>query len=345
MLEQDIRTKALELGYEDCGIVRFEALAEYREKLDERIAKLPSNGMAFEFLKGYENPANSLPGMKSLVVAIIPCFQFDLPPELDGVVGKTYLFDNRQDEQAPFFQKRMEFSTFLENLGLKCISRSGHGIPAPARWAAYKAGLGLIRRNNFFYTANGSYNFIELFAIDRDLELIRDIGLDSCPPNCNLCMKCCPTGSLKAPYTMSMVECVSFQTSLAANFGLGIPSAELAPLIGNWLYGCDACQDICPFNRGKAKGGTAFPGVTALLPSLRPEHIMEMTPEKMEETLAAKFWYIKKENLWKWKVNALTVLMNRYTPSLANAIRRGRTDPEEQVRRYAEFVCGNLGLS
>ena len=58
-------------------------------------------------------------------------------------------------------------ATFLESLGLKCMLGGAHGIPAPARWAAYQAGLGIIRRNNFFYTEKGSYIRIEMLAVDR----------------------------------------------------------------------------------------------------------------------------------------------------------------------------------
>lgn len=345
MLERDIRKKALELGYEDCGIVRFTDLAGYREKLEERIAAIPMGGQAFERLKGYENPAAALPGMKSLVVAIIPFYRFVFPAELEGRIGKAYLFDNRQDPQAPYFQRRQEFAAYLEARGLKCLSGTGFGIPAPARWAAFKAGLGLIRRNNFFYTAKGSFNYIELFAIDRELELVRETPLEECPANCAQCVKSCPTQSLKGPYTMSMIECVSFQTNLAANRGMGIPSPEMAAGIGDWLYGCDACQDACPFNRGKWSGGEAFPGVAELLPSLRPERIMGMTEGEIASAFAEKFWYIQRENLWKWKVNALTVMANRYTPAYDEAIRRGLDAPEEQVRQYARVVCDKLGPS
>ncbi|MCX5805673.1 MAG: hypothetical protein NT010_06345 [Proteobacteria bacterium] len=62
------------------------------------------------------------------------------------------------------------------------------------------------------------------------------------------------THTLAAPYTMSMIGCVSFQTNLSTNMGMGVPSPEMTKQIGGRLYGCDACQDICPFNQGRWTG-------------------------------------------------------------------------------------------
>jgi epoxyqueuosine reductase len=213
-----------------------------------------------------------------------------VPAEFDGVYGKAYMFDCRTDENAPFFRIHKEFSAFLESLGLKCTAGSGFGIAAPARWAAYQAGLGIIRQNNFFYTENGSYNHIEMFAVDRELELIRDVKLKGCPQHCDKCIEACPTHTLCAPYTMSMIECVSFQTNLSTNMGMGVPSPEMTEQIGGRLYGCDVCQDTCLFNKGKWIGGEEFPGLDALAPSMRPENIMEMGYDEIGRTLAPKYW-------------------------------------------------------
>jgi epoxyqueuosine reductase len=268
-----------------------------------------------------------------------------VPGEFDGVYGKAYMFDSRTDENAPFFRIRREFSTFLESLGLKCMLGGDHGIAAPARWAAYQAGLGIIRQNNFFYTKNGSYNRIEMFAVDRELELIRDVKLKECSKKCGKCVEACPTHTLCAPYTMSMIECVSFQTNLSANMGMGVPSPEMTEQIGGRLYGCDACQDVCPFNKGKWTGGEEFPGLDALAPSMRPENIMGMSYDEIGRTLAPKYWYIKPENLWKWKLSALTAMMNGYTEKYEAPIKLGLEDPNENVREFSRRVCSKLRIS
>ncbi len=343
-MENKIREKALGLGYEDCGIIKVGALAGYGEKLEERIARIPMGEKIYGRFRGYADPTADNPEIRSIVVAIIPTHRYNVPAEFDGVYGKAYMFDSRTDEGAPFFNIRKEFSAFLENLGLKCMLGDVHGI-APARWAAYQAGLGIIRQNNFFYTGNGSYNYIEMFAIDRELELVRDVKLKNCPENCGKCMKACPTHALCAPYTMSMIGCASFQTNLSANMGMGVPSAETTKQIGGRLYGCDACQDACPFNEGKWTGGEEFPGLGALAPSMRPEGIMEMSYDEIGRTLAPKYWYIRAENLWKWKLNALTVMMNGYSDKYEAPIKLGLVDPNESVRDFSRGVCSKLGIA
>jgi epoxyqueuosine reductase len=345
IMENKVREEALKLGYEDCGIVRVGALAGYREKLEERISRIPTGEKIYGRYRSYADPSADNPKIKSIIVAIVPTYRYNVPGEFNGVYGKAYMFDSRTDERAPFFSIRREFSTFLQSLGLTCTLGSSFGIPAPARWAAYQAGLGIIRQNNFFYTQNGSYNYIEMFAVDRELELIREVKLKGCSKDCNKCIGACPTHTLNAPYTMSMIGCASFQTSISANTGMAVPSPEMAEQIGCWLYGCDVCQDVCPFNKAKWTGGEDFPGLKALASSMRPERIMEMSYDEIGRTLAPKYWYIKPENFWKWKLNALTVMMNGYSEKYKAPIKLGLEDPNETVRDFTRGICSKLGIS
>jgi epoxyqueuosine reductase len=344
-IENKIREKALELGYEDCGIVKVGALAGYREKLEERISLIPMGEKIYGTFRGYADPSAGNPEIRSIVVAIEPIRRYNVPDEFGGVYGKAYMFDSRTDEKAPFFRIQKEFSAFLESLGIKCMLGGGFGVAAPARWAAYQAGLGLIRRNNFFYTNNGSYNRIEMLAVDRELELIRHVKVKDCPKNCRKCIEACPTRTLSAPYIMSMIGCVSFQTNLSANMGMGVPSPQMTEQIGGRLYGCDACQDVCPLNKDKWTGGEEFPGLEPLAPSMRPENIMEMSYDEIGRTLAPKYWYIKPENLWKWKLNALTAMMNSYSEKYEAPIKLGLEDSSEKVRDFSHNVCSKLGIS
>jgi epoxyqueuosine reductase len=119
-MENKIREKALELGYEDCGIIKVGALVGYREKLEERISRIPMGEKIYGRLRGYADPSADNPDIKSIIVAIIPLYRYNLPGEFDGVYGKTYMFDSRTDEKAPFFRIRKEVVAYLEGLGLTC---------------------------------------------------------------------------------------------------------------------------------------------------------------------------------------------------------------------------------
>ncbi len=142
-----------------------------------------------------------------------------------------------------------------------------------------------------------------------------------------------------------MIGCASFQSSVSANLGMGVPSLEMTEQIGCWLYGCDACQDVCPFNKNKWKGGEDFPALEALAPSMRPENIMKMSYDEIGRTLGPKYWYVKTENLWKWKLNALTVMMNGYSENYEAPIKLGLEDPNETVRDFTRRLCSKLGIS
>jgi epoxyqueuosine reductase len=136
IMENKIREKALELGYEDCGIIKVSALAGYREKLEERISRIPMGEKIYGTFRSFADPAVGNPAIKSIIVATVPYYRYNVPGEFNGVYGKLHMFDSRTDENAPFFKIRMEFAMFLESLGLKCMLGGDHGIAAPARWAA-----------------------------------------------------------------------------------------------------------------------------------------------------------------------------------------------------------------
>ena len=130
-MENKIQEKALKLGYEDCGIIRASALAGYREKLEERISRIPMGEQIYGRFRSYADPSAENPEIRSIIVAIVPIYRYNVPSEFNGVYGKAYMFDNRTDQRAPFFRIRREFSTFLESLGLKCMLGGNHGIAAP----------------------------------------------------------------------------------------------------------------------------------------------------------------------------------------------------------------------
>jgi epoxyqueuosine reductase len=78
---------------------------------------------------------------------------------------------------------------------------------------------------------------------------------------------------------------------------------------------------------------------------MRPENIMAMSYDEIGRTLAPKYWYIKPENFWKWKLNALTVMMNGYAEKYETPIRLGLEDPNEKVREFSRSVCSKLRIS
>lgn len=343
-LAQTIRDKALALGYDNCGIVKINAVADYHRQLEERMKSIPKGKMQFGRFRGLGRPQKRFPWAKSIIVFTIPYTNYSVPNVLQDRYAKAYLFDIRLDEHTAEFQRRRLFSEYLDEIGVKHVGEEKFGITA-LRLAAQKAGLGFVRRNNFFYSAqHGSYLFLDAFLIDRELECIETAAPEKpCPPNCDRCIEACPSKSLTAPFTMSLTRCVSFQTSFSADVPcMGVPSDAMVEQIGCRLYGCDVCQDVCPFNKDKMVGGQDFPGLVELLPHMSPQRIMEMSYDEIGKTLGNKFWYVGPKKLWKWKLDALTVMMNDFRHEYAESIRLGLKDRFAKVRTFAKKVCRKL---
>ena len=145
-------------------------------------------------------------------------------------------------------------------------------------------GLGIIRKNNFFYNEKGSYVELVAYVIDKECELIHKNNLKECSEKCNLCQKGCQTKALKAPNTMEPLKCISFWTT----FGKGIVPPNLKKeMFREWICGCDDCQDICPYNRTHNwEVGEDLEGLKELTPNLMADKIQNASDEFLINNVA-----------------------------------------------------------
>lgn len=337
-IEELIQKKAYELDYEKCGIIPVSLLDGYTEKLNERIQKVPESK---EFYKGQQRLTNFLieyPWAKSVVVLVMSYNKYKVPEIAKGRIGKTYLFETRVDINTKEYQNYLEMDNYLAELGLRTATNQKFGIVG-LRWAALEAGLGIVRRNNFFYTESGSWVHIEAWLTDREMELKQETDMRSCPKGCNLCMRACPTKSLSEAYTMSPTKCISYLTTFG---GRNLPEEPLRKEFGECIYGCDICQEVCPMNKGKWEEKEEFPGLEEIIPSLTPEKIVTMTEEYYQEKIQPKFFYLTKDELWKWKVNALCYMENNYRETWMPYITNALQDENETVRKMAAVVSQEI---
>jgi epoxyqueuosine reductase len=337
-IEDKIASKALELGLGPIGIIKPEALLGHVERVNERERKAPLDKAAYDRFRALARPKDIFPEAKSIIVLSVFMGRYRIPPSAKGSLGRLYLSDLRNNPGSPEKKSIIAFARYLEDQGL-ALSHGDDLSIAPMRWAAKEAGLGLIRRNNFFYTDKGSWNQIYAFACDREMELVRTHRLPPCPRGCDRCIKACPTGSLFAPYAMSMASCVSYLTSLSPE----PPEEEsLIAAMGSWIYGCDACQEACPFNKGKWKEEEDFPGLGEAARWALPENILSMDESQIKERLSKKFFYIKEGNLLRWKINALHYIANRKRKDLAHMVAALAKGPDPAVRRKALWALEKL---
>jgi len=141
---------------------------------------------------------------------------------------------------------------------------------------------------------------------------------------------------------MNPLSCISFQTT----FGdLSVSKDRFGTQSGNWVYGCDVCQDICPFNKNVRTAAEEFPGLTELSRHISLEKLVSADYSFLENTLQPKFWYIRQNDVWKWKVNAINAMVNRYKDEYRECILNARYDTQPKAREMAQWAVGKLGLS
>jgi len=326
--------RAKALGYDKCGIILIEQLAEYEEKLDERINRFPETRGKLENFRSFATPQKEYPWAKAVVVCSYWYGKYNIPQNLKDRFAKYYLTDGRRNEASEGYNTSISFENYLREQGFRIAFDRLFGITS-LRWAAMKSGIGIIRKNNFLYTEKGSWQYIEAFLIDQPIKYINECNVRPCSEKCGLCIKACPTQSLAEPYMMSRNACVSCLTTWD---GWDLTQEPLRNKFGQWVYGCDVCQDVCPYNHNAWTSGEEFPGLKELSNYLSLTQIVEADYEFIERIVQPALWYIPKEKCWRFKTNALNAMLNNYRPEYLTVIQKACYDKEEPVRKMAKWV-------
>jgi epoxyqueuosine reductase len=196
-------------------------------------------------------------------------------------------------------------------------------------WAA-RAGLGWIGRNTLLlHRRAGSYVLLA--------ELLTDLVLDAVPlpadrcGTCTRCVQACPTGALEGGYTMDPRRCLAY---LTIEHRSAIPHA-LRPALENWIFGCDICQEVCPWNRD-ARDSTATDDLAPSLPALLALDAAGFRA-RFGRTAVAR---AKRRGLLR---NVAVALGNSGNPDAVPPLIAALDDPEPLVRGHAAWALGRLG--
>lgn len=338
-----IKELALECGFEACGIIRAEEMKGYAEAVDQRITAFPESKGFYDdpdnSLKIFADPRLIVPWARSIIVCSRWYGKYKVADHLNGVIAKGFLVDSRKDPRTREYQGTRRFETSLDALGIRHVSDNGFGVTA-MRWAAAKAGIGIIRKNNFLCTERGSWTSLEVFIIDHELEMKEASSIKKCPENCTRCIEACPTRALQSPFSTNGTACVTFLTG----FDVCSPRQKHGDKCGAWIYGCDACQDACPFNKDAWSTEHIYHGLEELAGQLSYELIMNMDYELMRSMLPPKFWYIQPGQVWKWKCNVLNAMKNTFKEDYLPYIKRALKDSQPEVREMAAWVFESVSV-
>ncbi len=339
-LSTDIVKFALSVGYEKCGIIRTSAMKGYAEKLRERIDRFPQIRESSEWLYGFAKLEDKFPWAKSIIICASWYGHYHIPKVVKGHIAKYYLTDSRRDSNAKEYKRSIDFEQYLKGQGLTLATDRKFGFTA-LRWAAMQAGIGIVRKNNFFYTEKGSWVNLEAFLIDEPLEYINQSNTKRCPENCSLCIKSCPTKSLAETYIMCRNNCVSCLTTWE---GWDLRTEPHRADMGKWIFGCDVCQDVCPFNENAWTEAENFPGLDELCRHLSLAQIVVADYSFLRDVVQPKLWYIPQDKVWRYKTNTLNVMLNDYKPEYLSSIKVACNDEYKEVKKMAKWVLAQCGI-
>jgi epoxyqueuosine reductase len=240
-----IKQKASELGFSFCGISKAEFLEPEAGKLEQWLSKQKNGKMAYmenHFDKRLD-PRLLVDGAKS-VVSFLYNYYSEAKQE-DPLAPQLSKYAYGEDYHVVVKDKLFELLAYIrENIGEVNGRAFVDSAPVLEKAWAQRSGLGWMGKNtNMIHKGKGSFFFLSELIIDLELEPDGPVT-DHCG-TCTACMDACPTQAIVAPYQVDGSKCISYFT---IELKEAIPS-HMKGQFDNWMFGCDVCQDVCPWNR------------------------------------------------------------------------------------------------
>lgn len=246
LITQEIKRQAASVGFDACRICKAEPIDENTKN---QYNQWITNGYQADMhylarntdLRA--NPSSIIDNGKSIIC-----------------VALNYYPDKKQSETAPQFAYyaygKDYHDIFKEKLkqllaSIQILSPEVKGrvfvdtAPILERYWAAKSGIGFIGKNSLLIIPQkGSYYFLGEIILDIELDYDKPVRI-SCG-SCTRCLDACPTKAIEKPFLINSGKCISYQTIENKNT---IIHADIVPMLNNYIYGCDICQKVCPWNR------------------------------------------------------------------------------------------------
>ena len=274
-----VKQTAQELGFSYCGIAKAEKLEEDARRLEAWLQQGMHGNMQYmeNHFELRIDPRKLVPGAKSVITVL-----------------QNYFPDQSQSQDTPHIAKyafgkdyheviRYKLKTFLAILNQNIGEIHGRGFvdsaPVLERTWAVKSGAGWVGKNgNLITKHSGSFYFIATLIVDIELVYDDPFAKDFCG-SCRQCIEACPTDAIHENKVVDGSKCISYFT---IELKEAMIPAEMKGKFNNWLFGCDVCQDVCPWNRfSQPHTETAFTPIPEIL-NLSTKEWEDMPEEAFE---------------------------------------------------------------
>lgn len=282
------------------------------------------------------DPRRIMPETRSILVVGMNYYPGGFPPT-GGLRGRVSRYAWGVDYHGVMLDRLRHLAGWIDARKRSPLTHRAYVDTGPLleRGLARKAGLGWIGKNtNLIHPRRGSYFFLGELLLDLPLETDAPSASEHCG-RCTACLDACPTGALVAPYTLDARRCLSY---LTIEHREALP-LRLRPLLADRVFGCDICQEVCPWNRRFARRAdeSAF---RPHRPTLDLPSLLQLDPD----TFRARFrdtslWRPRRAGLLR---NAAVVLGNLGDPAALPALEAARSDPQPLIAEHAAWAIERL---
>jgi epoxyqueuosine reductase len=334
MLSDNIKSLAIESGFNSVGITSAEPFMQSRQLLYDRLEQgmIDGVGITQDSILKMTTPKMSLPNAKSIVSLGVSYLTDD---ENDPIFGMAR-FSRGTDYHAVMqdMQNRL-IDAIKTKLGVsaefKAFADTG---PISDRSAAIRSGLGSQGKNGCIYSSEyGSWIVLGELITSIELKADDPASADICG-DCTLCIDSCPTAAISAPYTIDVRKCISQATQCK-----GFIPLDLRAKMGNSIYGCDICQNVCPLNI-RAKAGNHQQFIPANQPKMDINHLMLLTVDDFRKYIKPMTaGWIRRQRIRR---NAIVAAGNSGDDLYAEALASLLSDEAPVIRGHAAWSLGML---
>lgn len=277
-----VKETARRLGFSYCGIAKAEKLDEDARRLEKWLSQGRHGTM--QYMENHfdlrVDPTKLVPGARSVITLLMNYFPSEKPaPEAPRI--SKYAWGNDYHTVI-----RGKLHELLDTIQQTAGTIQGRGFvdsaPVLERSWAQRSGLGWIGKNgNLIHKQSGSFFFIATLICDLELEYDDPLVKDYCG-SCTRCIDACPTDAILPDKVVDGSKCISYFT---IELKEALIPQEWKGRFDNWAFGCDTCQDVCPWNRFSTP--TKEPGFTPL------PQIMELSTKEWQEMSEEQFkkWF------------------------------------------------------